>query len=215
MAIVVTSPTWEDKQLLGIPSSKTGRGEDESQIIYDSMVHCNVVDRIFAACCDTTASNMGPNRGACVKLEEKIGRRLYILACRRHVSELIPAATYDKLFGASIGPDIPLFKRFYNSWDDIDRDDFKTIETDTEMDNFFSTNRHKIANFIKNQLTEFQPRDDYEEVLFLVLLIIGEKTEEIPQLRNKVTLEHNIFIFFCLKLALFNALIAKINSTLT
>ena len=70
-------------------------------------------------CFDTTASNTGKDLGACTILEERLGKKLFGFACRRHVHELRPGAAFDSLFEPSSGPNIKLFQRFREIWDTI------------------------------------------------------------------------------------------------
>ena len=51
-----------------------------------------VRQRIIAMALDTTSSNNGKYMGAAGLLEKSIGRKLFYLACRHHILELIAAA---------------------------------------------------------------------------------------------------------------------------
>lgn len=114
-------------------------------------------------------------------MENKLGKKLLSLACRHHCHELIPAAIYNSLFGASSGPAYPLFQRFQKSWrkKEINPKNFKSGLEDPDMANFLLDLKTELIEFIKDQLKEHQPRDDYEEYLILVLRLCGEPQKKV------------------------------------
>lgn len=69
-----------------------------------------ILSQVRGLCFDTTASNTGRGRGAMVRLELALGRRLFRLACRHHVLELVVGAVVTCLFGRSTGPTNTLFE---------------------------------------------------------------------------------------------------------
>ena len=82
--------------------------------------------KIIAMCFDTTASNTGLKKGACVALENKLGKKLLYLACRHHINEIIISDVFQKCSGASSGPEIGIFKRFKNFWKNVDKSVYET-----------------------------------------------------------------------------------------
>lgn len=130
-------------------------------------------------CFDTTASNSGIINGVCAKLEEQIERRLYSFACRHHILELIVAATYDDFFGVSNGPKIPLFERFSNFWGSIDRSNYSSGLEDPELAAFLTEIKEETICFVHKQLKSYQPREDYLQLLNLVLILMGEQTQQV------------------------------------
>ncbi|KAG0713946.1 hypothetical protein GWK47_015090 [Chionoecetes opilio] len=70
---------------------------------------------------DTTASNTGPNGGACIKIQEGLGRNLLWFACRHHILEVILGDVFKHCYGPSGGPNVPLFVRFQDQWDVLDQ----------------------------------------------------------------------------------------------
>ena len=72
--------------------------------------------KIIGMSFDTTASNSGLIKGACVRIERELGRSVLWLACRYHVYEDILGHVFDVCLGCSSGPDIALFKRFKTRW---------------------------------------------------------------------------------------------------
>lgn len=71
-------------------------------------------------CFDTTSSNTGVKSGACLLLEKKLKTDLLYFACRHHVHEILAKTAFEKVFGVSMSPNIPLFDRFKSAWSDID-----------------------------------------------------------------------------------------------
>lgn len=122
---------------------------------------------------DTTASNTGLHAGACVLLEEKLGRDLISLACRHHIMKLIMANVFATLMGPSSGPNIKLFQRFGEYWGSIDQSSYKSGLDLDSIASALNPVRDDLIHFIRQQLTGFQPRDDYCELLQLSLLFLG------------------------------------------
>jgi len=65
--------------------------------------------------------------GACVLLEQMLGKELLYLACRHHVLELVVGAVFQTFMGSTSGPEVPLFKRFQTRWVFIDRERYDTM----------------------------------------------------------------------------------------
>lgn len=126
---------------------------------------------------------IGPHIGACVCLENKIGKKLLSFACRHHFHELIPASIYNTLFGASNGPGYPLFQRFQKSWrkGEINKKNFKSGLEDPDMATFLLELKKELIDFVQDQLKKHHPRDDYEEYLILVLRLCGETHKKVTK----------------------------------
>lgn len=69
---------------------------------------------------DTTASNSGVHKGAANLMEESLGRKLFYLACRHHILELV-GAVWKLTFSEILGPDNKLFADFKVAWSEIDK----------------------------------------------------------------------------------------------
>ena len=82
--------------------------------------------------CFDTSSNTGRLTGACIVLEQILGRDLFHLACQHHIMEvhIIAAAAFTEYMGSSSGPKIQLFKRFKSQRNIIDKTDYKDTFTD-------------------------------------------------------------------------------------
>lgn len=171
-----------EEKLLGVPVASAGTGEAESKVVCSTLQEWGVEKKVVAMCFDTTSSNTGPQNGVCVRIESILRRKLYWLACRHHVRELMITAPYNKLFNVSTGPDIELFKKFQNSWnkdDTFNKNQWESGLTDPTMAPFLLDIKDETIKFIKEQLKLFHPRDDYKEFLELSLLLFGEKTAKV------------------------------------
>jgi len=160
-------------KLLGVPKLPNGTGQAEATAVFNLIQEWNLNDRIKFMSFDTTASNTGVHAGACVLLEEKLDRNLISLACRHHIMELMVAKVFDTVMGPSSGPNIKLFQRFREYWASIDQ---STYESGLDVEFIMSALnpvKDDIISFIRQQLTQFHPRDDYRELLHLSLLFLG------------------------------------------
>jgi hypothetical protein len=159
-------------------------------------------------CFDTTASNTGSQAGACVLLEKMLGRELISLACRHHIMELIVAKVFDALMGPSSGPNIKLFQRFGEYWSSIDRFSYESgLDVDFIASALMPV-RHDLIQFIQHQLTEFQPRDDYRELLQLSLLFLGAENSEHIHIQAPGACHRARWmakLIYCLKIYLFRS----------
>lgn len=172
LPIIITAPNVE--QLLGVPHLSSGTGKEISSAVYDTLKDWHLLEKVQAFVFDTTASNSGRLNGSCVLLEQMLNRPILFLACRHHIFEIILQSvfSYSKLTVMS-GPEIPIFKRFKNNWNQIDQTKFNTWVSDNEVKQIL----HKIADdvivYCKNALNQYLPRDDYKEFLELVIIFLG------------------------------------------
>lgn len=114
LPVIVSNRNGE--QLLGVPLTPDGSGEEIASAVYDVIEDWGLLPNIQAICCDTTAANMGRVNGACSLLQHKIGRNLMMLPCRHHIMELILRSVFDVKMGSSSAPVVLLFKRFQGKW---------------------------------------------------------------------------------------------------
>lgn len=146
-------------QLLGIPKLSRGTGEATAAAVFETIMSWNLSDNIKCMSFDTTASNTDQRNGACILLEQKLEKDLLWLACRHHIFEIIP--------------EIALFKRFKNNWANINKNDFKDVSSDTSLNKDCEAISRAVITFAKEQLAFYQPRDDYKELLQLVIIFLG------------------------------------------
>ena len=74
-------------QLLSVARS-TGTGEDQARAVVEALEEWGLTDRIVGLSFDTTSSNIGRHSGACVQIEQKMGRDMLHFACRHHVFDV-------------------------------------------------------------------------------------------------------------------------------
>jgi len=93
MPILVS--TMGEKKLLDIPKIAAGTGHAVVHAVHSDIQEWELDNLVHAMCFDTTSSNTGQLSGACVMLEQLLGRPLLHLGCRHHVLELVLAAAFD------------------------------------------------------------------------------------------------------------------------
>ena len=153
-------------KLLGVPQLPDGTGEAQAAAVYKLIEEWNLTERVQAMCFDTTASNSGLRGGACVLLQQKLNKDLLSLTCRHHILELIVAKVFVTLIEPSTpGPDIKLFQRFSCAWSTIDRTEYDSISKAESVALELEPLKRDLLTLIYKQLHEFQPRDDYKELL--------------------------------------------------
>ena len=145
-------------KLLGVPKLVGGTGENTANAVSGALHEWGVADRVVAMCFDTTSSNTGHRTGACVLLEQNLGRDFLHLACRHHVMELILAAAFQAVMGSTSGPQVLLFKRFQAKWEYIDQSTFQNCMTDREVEAKVQSTRDDMLAFFRDQLDNEQPR---------------------------------------------------------
>ncbi|KAG8176621.1 hypothetical protein JTE90_028603 [Oedothorax gibbosus] len=94
-------------------------------------------------------------------------------ACRHHILEIMLEAVVVTSLGTSSGPDILIFKRFQKQWEFIYTTKYQTSRSDDVTVSALADIADERITFAKNQLQEFQPRDDYKELLNLVIVFLG------------------------------------------
>lgn len=99
-------------QLLTVAKLPSVTGEAQATAVLTAVEDWGIASNIRAMCFDTTSSNTGRLAGACVLLEQKIGKELLSLACRHHVMELVIGTVFKVCLGvATSSPEVALFKR--------------------------------------------------------------------------------------------------------
>ena len=130
---------------------------------------------------DTTNTNTGKDSGACIQLQNIIGRPLLWVACRKHIGEIHVGKAFDILkVEVNASPDVLVFKRF--------REDFNKIALGTalkklfdinsikpEHQKFFTTQKDIVISTLKEaQKKGAYLRSDYKELIYLVYFYLGE-----------------------------------------
>jgi hypothetical protein len=156
-------------KLLAAPVTD-GKAEPTATTIMEVINEWNLQDRIAALCFDTTATNSGSKGGVCLRLQQILGRDLLHLACRHHILELLLGAVFSALVPeVSRSPDITIFQQFKEFWPSVVTTDYRTAE-DAIRRKPWATD---VLNFCQDQLHLNHPRDDYRELLELVVIFLG------------------------------------------
>lgn len=166
-------------KLLRVPKLTRGTGEEQANAVFQLLDEWNIVNRVHFMYFDTTASNIGLKKGVCTILEQKIGRNLLSLACRHHIFEIIISKVFNYFpIEHQSGPDLLLFKTFSKFWKNINKEGYESVMLDDSYSFDLKLVKNDIINFIRNQLSIYQPRDDYKELLHLSLIFLGENIGE-------------------------------------
>jgi len=111
-------------QILGVPELRSGTGENQATAVYQELENWGLIENVQALCCDTTASNTGRLKGACILLEHKLECDIPYLPCRNHMFEVVLRCAFEIKIDIASEPDVPIFKRFQKSWPNIDVKNF-------------------------------------------------------------------------------------------
>lgn len=124
------------EQVLGAGIIPNGTGQAQAEEVLGQATDWNCVELNCALCSDTTSSNTGRNKGACVFIERALGgKKVLYLACRHHALEIIPKSLFEKLIETSSSPDLgALCKRFADEWEEkkIDPGQFQAVTVDPD-----------------------------------------------------------------------------------
>ena len=131
-----------------------------------------LTDSVQAICCDTTATNMGRLKGACVILEQMVERDLLYFPCRHHMYELVLKCVFEEKISKSSAPEIPLFKKFQKAWPTIKQSNFRSGIEDDYINGKLQDIELKF-NFCFNTIQQKQPSGDYVEFLELMIIFLG------------------------------------------
>lgn len=117
----------------------------------------------------------GIKNGACTLLQELLLRQLLWMACRHHILELILAAAYEAIVAPTSGPEVALFSKLQDVWDDLDLNDI----TLPVIPSHLSGRVNGLLEFIDFQLTDVKKlsRGDYKEYLELAKIYLGGTVE--------------------------------------
>ena len=165
-------------KILGIPKLLSGTGPAIAEACLSQIRSWTLEDRIVAMCFDTTSCNTGRKSGACIGIEKMLGRNLLNLACRHHIYEIILGKVFS-LYDVSDSPYIDIFQHFRDYWPEIDQSVYHTALTDVDATEFLDfigqvgEGREGLINIAKQYLTQMHPRDDYKELLELIVIFLG------------------------------------------
>lgn len=166
-----------NEQLIAVPKLDNSSGSEQAQAVWTAIINWSLEDRVQILCCDTTASNTGRFNGACVLLEQKLGREMLIFACRHHVYELVLKSVFEaKISQVTSSPDIPLFKKFRENWKNVDAEKIEICREKLSCLNVSKID--ELLKFYQFELTKEIVRHDYRELIELSIIFLGRDTEK-------------------------------------
>lgn len=192
-------------KLLGVPKIAQGAGDEQAQACLMSLDEWDLQKQVYGLVFDTTASNTGLHKGACIHIEKAVGRELVWIACRHHILEVVLKDVCGSLFGATVGPDMDLYKQFQKQWPSINHESFK-VAPDKIFVGEMVLLRQEMLAYLPEALKSQKPRDDYQELLILSLIFLGGHTGVPPTFRAPGPTHHARWMskaIYALKIFLF------------
>lgn len=162
-------------KFLGAPKLPSSSGENIAIAVENALVEWKLFNRVAAMAFDTTYSNTVDKSGACLHLQERLGRKLINFACRHHIYEIILRGVFELKIDKTSAPEVPVFERFGKAWANFDHNVFKSgLEDPIVRSNITDAECDDIKNMCRQHLASSQPRKDYKEFLQLTLIFLGE-----------------------------------------
>jgi len=176
--IAVLASHRHGTKLLGTTSVEKGTGKNQAEAIKNILCNWDLEKQCVAMCFDTTASNTGKFNGACILLEALLDHPLLWTACRHHVHEVILSQVFKSLFGKSSSPQITIFEDLKKKWLHLDfAADMSHISNSAfEMDPEELNSAYELLHDVKYDTDSYIPRDDYAELLDLVLFYLKKES---------------------------------------
>ncbi|KAE8740148.1 hypothetical protein FOCC_FOCC014346 [Frankliniella occidentalis] len=160
------------EKLLGVPELPHGSGECITQAVVTLLIDWDLKENLMGLVSDTTSTNSGRWGGACVLIQQTLGKELLKFACRHHVLELVVGAVFGNLAGSSKSPDLLFGDFLKNHWETIDKETYRLAAASRGLLKLIP-NADEIIKFSCDQLQNCQPRDDYKELLELTVIFLG------------------------------------------
>ena len=161
-------------QLLKVAKLDNATGRSSASAVVAALEEWGVADQVAGMAFDTTSSNTGRHSGACVLVEQELEKDLLYLACRHHIHELLAQVAFKVALGPSSGPEVPLFKRFQTQWNSINQDKYNTGVADPDVASLLVDVKEEMVAWAKLTLQDQSNlRDDYQELVELVLIFLG------------------------------------------
>ena len=191
VAVVITGhPNIQEGKILGISTVQEGTGYCEAHEIFAKLKKWDCLSNVLALVFDTTSSNSGKWKGACVILEQLLRRKILMLACRHHILELILSGVYKHIFGATKSPTNEDFKAFCMKWSSLNaQEKLKTLNLNSRE---MKGQAENVIEFLTKLLSSSNsfPRDDYKEVAELSLVLLGVKPPQQFKMRKPGAMHH-------------------------
>lgn len=169
-----------EHKTLSMKKLDNGTGESTATAVFNVVKEYKATKHIIGMSTDTTGSNTGDKKGACVLFEKEMGRKILYLSCRHHIYEVLIGGVFEKLFGKSKGPENNMFQQFQEHWPSINKQQVNIIDPSFLKSPFAKRLKDSTIKLLKTVLAEknvskFIPRGDYRELIELCLVFLGEK----------------------------------------
>ena len=149
----------------GNPSST---GQVQAEAILKCVEQWELEDKVVAFVFDTTGSNSGVDKGACVRAQKKMGRKVLFLACRHHMHELLAKNSPKN------SPNCKLFLDLKREWEDLDT----RSEAEIQSIDLPASEREDLINIYLEIYTKGEQvllRHDYKELVEIALKLLGSE----------------------------------------
>ena len=128
-------------------------------------------DLIIGLVFDTTSINTGIRSGVAVSLEQAFGSKLLFLACRHHVLELLCGAAASMIYSITKSPNEAVFQVLASRCSVLDKFNFHVHKAKCRKEKIEIQN---IVEFCQTALLDDFFRKDYQEILELTIIFLGE-----------------------------------------
>ncbi|GBN68933.1 hypothetical protein AVEN_264249-1 [Araneus ventricosus] len=106
--------SYGPKEQIAVPRLNNSTGQEQTQAFWKAILDWNLEGKVQILCCDTTALNT-------VRFNGTFYREMLFPAGCHHVHKLVLKAAFAvKIKQVTTSPDIPLFKKLKNNWENID-----------------------------------------------------------------------------------------------
>ena len=147
--------------------NKASAAENEALLIQEELQRYSAVkNKIIGFCFDTTAVDTGLRNGVALRLQEYLGRKVLLLACRHHVLEFCCDAVRRKMFDDSIFLSKTAFCVLRLNWHKINKNQFYLFDISKLPRNL----QHRCEQvllfcqeFLKNSKNSSLIRKDFNE----------------------------------------------------
>ena len=166
-------------KLLGVPEVGSGSGKDQKEVVVQMLKKWKIFEQIAGLVFDTTSSNTGNEIGACKLLEEYLEKAVLWLACRHHIYELHIKHVVEAITGNTKDPGVKLYRRLRAEWPRLSKDSTNLKKFDyTNSNPWLCKQAREVLSWAEEHWRKGTwPRDDYRELLELVIIWLGGEIE--------------------------------------
>ena len=131
LALLVSRPTaYPEGKLLGVPVIDSTIGTAQAEASMDLLKVWGLSGVITTLVLDATSSTSRGHRGATKLLEQQLDSKVFYLACRHYIIDVLVGAVWEILFGKVKSAMNPWFKHFKDVWADLATNNPKTLSID-------------------------------------------------------------------------------------